>query len=74
VQKLQEKVAKFGIDIFRAETDTIEFRFRAMPDDLSAFCRDPYDFCPDIVDQGAGSVEEIEMEVTRTRAVFLWWD
>ncbi|HUY91054.1 MAG TPA: DUF4253 domain-containing protein [Pirellulales bacterium] len=74
VRKLQEYDAKYGIDIFHAETDTIEFAFRSMPDDLSAFCQDLYEFCPDIVDQGVGTVEKLEQEVARTKAVFLWWD
>jgi hypothetical protein len=74
VRKLQEYDSKFGIDIFHAETDTIEFKFRSVPDDLPAFCRDVYDFCPDIVDQGVGTVEKLEGEIARTGVVFLWWD
>lgn len=74
VHKLQEYDSKYGIDIFHAETDTIEFRLRSLPDDLPAFCSDLYDFCPDIVDQGAGNVEQLEEEVARTGTVFLWWD
>ena len=74
VRRLQEYDSKFGIDIFHAETDTIEFKCRSMPDDMPEFCRDLYDFCPDIVDQGVGTVEELEGEITRTGVVFLWWD
>jgi len=74
VCKLQDYDSKYGIDIFHAETDTIEFRFRSMPQDLAGFCEDLYDFCPDIVDQGAGSVEELEKEVAKNGTVFLWWD
>ena len=74
VRKLQEYDAKYGIDIFHAETDTIEFRFRSLPEDLAAFCADLYEFCPDIVDQGVGTVEKLEEEVARTGTVFLWWD
>ena len=74
VRKLQEYDSKYGIDVFHAETDTIEFRFRALPTDLPAFCNDLYEFCPDIVDQGVGTVEELEKEVAKTGTVFLWWD
>lgn len=74
VRKLQEYDAKYGIDIFHAETDTIEFALRSMPDDLSAFCQDLYKFCPDIVDQGVGTVEKLEQEVAQKKSVFLWWD
>lgn len=74
VRKLQEYDSKYGIDIFHAETDTIEFRFRSVPKDLSTFCSDLYKFCPDIVDQGVGTVQELEQEVAKTGTVFLWWD
>lgn len=74
IRKLEEYHSKYGIDIFHAETDTIEFRFTTMPSDLAAFCEDLYEFCPDIVDQGVGTVEELQKEIARTRTVFLWWD
>ncbi len=74
VRKLQQYDTDFGIDIFHAETDTIEFDLKSMPGDLRAFCDDLYEFCPDIVDQGAGSIEALEKEIAERRAVFLWWD
>ncbi len=74
VRKLQEYDSKYGIYIFHAETDTIEFRFQTLPKDLTGFCKDLYKFCPDIVDQGTGTVEKLEEEIARTGTVFLWWD
>lgn len=72
--KLQEYDTAYGIDIFHAETDTIEFRLQQLPQDLRAFCEDVYQFCPDIVNQGVGSVAKLEEEIARTRSVYLWWD
>lgn len=74
IRKLEVYHSEYGIDIFHAETDTIEFRFTTMPDDLAEFCKDLYEFCPDIVDQGVGTVEELQKEITKTGTVFLWWD
>jgi hypothetical protein len=74
IKKLTEYDRNYGIDIFHAETDTIEFRFLKLPADLRAFCEDLYEFCPDIVDQGVGTVEALETEIRRSREVFLWWD
>lgn len=74
VKKLEEWDKKYGIDIFHAETDTIEFEFRKLPPNLRAFCRDLYKFCPDIVDQGTGTIKELEAEIKDTKRVFLWWD
>jgi len=74
IRKLDEYHSKYGIDVFHAETDTIEFRFAALPKDLAGFCGDLYEFCPDIVDQGVGSVDELEKEIAKTGVVYLWWD
>ena len=32
------------------------------------------DFCPDIVDQGTGSMEELARELKRSHRLFFWWD
>jgi hypothetical protein len=74
IKKLTEYDRAYGIDIFHAETDTIEFKFSKLPADMPGFCNDLYEFCPDIVDQGCGTVEALEDEIRRTQEVFLWWD
>jgi len=74
IKKLRSYDQQFGIDIFHAETDTIELGLVEMPDDLTAFCQDLYEFCPDIVDQGTGTVERLEEEIREAEQVFLWWD
>ncbi len=61
------------IDIVRAETDTVVFGLVNVPRDLAAFAEDLYKFCPDIVDQGAGSIEALQENVAGGR-VLLWWD
>jgi hypothetical protein len=74
IKKLTEYNRSYGIDIFHAETDTIVFRFSKLPNDMPRFCKDLYKFCPDIVDQGVGTVEALEKEIRKTQEVFLWWD
>lgn len=74
IQKLQEYHEQVGIDIIHAETDTIEVRLLREPEDISAFARDVYEFCPDIVDQGVGSVSALEESIGRDRQLYLWWD
>lgn len=72
--KLKEYDEAFGIDIRRAETDTIAFDLLGWPRDLAAFAGAVYEFCPDIVDQGVGSVEELREAIEATGRVYLWWD
>jgi hypothetical protein len=74
IRRLRKYDREHGIDIFQAETDTIQFRLKAMPADPAGFARDLYAFCPDTVDQGVGSVAALEAEFTRKKTVFLWWD
>lgn len=74
VRKLQTYDGAFGIDIIHAETDTIEFDLTGNPEDFSDFAEDLYKFCPDIVDQGVGSVADLEEQIVVTGRVFLWWD
>lgn len=74
IKKLQAWDAAYGIDIIQAETDTIQLRLRSLPKDMRKFSEEVYAFCPDIVDQGVGSVDELEKEITKSRQVFLWWD
>jgi uncharacterized protein DUF4253 len=74
VKKLRVYDQRYGIDIFHAESDTIEFTMLRMPEDVMAVARDLYEFCPDIVDQGLGSIQRLRDELDRTHMVYLWWD
>jgi hypothetical protein len=74
IKELQSWDQEFGIDIWQAETDTVQLRLKTLPKDLMNFAKRVYKFCPDIADQGAGSVDELARLIGRERAVFLWWD
>jgi len=74
IRVLQAWDAAYGIDIVRAQTDRIALHLKSMPIDMKKFAADVYEFCPDIVDQGTGDIDELEMDITKTRDVFLWWD
>jgi hypothetical protein len=59
--------------------DTIGFdlcggRFTQPPKDYAALAKKIYEFCPDVVDQGTGSVEKLADEMKRTGRFFFWWD
>ncbi len=74
VARLEEYDRDHGIVITRATADAVEFNLRRTPPDLAAFAADLYAFCPDIVDQGSGSVEALAEGIEIVGAVFLWWD
>jgi hypothetical protein len=74
ITRLQKYDREVGISLFHAETDTVAFDILREPKDWSAFAQDIYEFCPDIVDQGVGSVEELQEQLEGMRQVLLWWD
>jgi hypothetical protein len=74
IKHLKKYDDEYGIRIFHAETDTIQFDLVNLPSDLGAFARDLYQFCPDIVDQGVGSVAALKEAIREHRQVYLWWD
>jgi hypothetical protein len=74
VARLMQWHAAYGVDVFHAETDTIELEFLRAPTDLAAFAAEVYAFCPDIVDQGVGTVEALVAELRDSLRLYLWWD
>lgn len=74
VLRLKKWDAAFGIDIWQAETDTVQMDLKNQPSDMRAFSRELYKFCPDIVDQGVGDLESLQEEIRKQQAIYLWWD
>ena len=66
-----EKISSFIIT--GADNDWIELEFSRLPADLKSFGEDIYDFSPDAVDEGPGSVEGIVRDLQKTKHLFLSW-
>jgi hypothetical protein len=52
----------------------VEGRFRSAIRDADALARRFYAFCPDIVDQGAETVEALARELVESQRLYCWWD
>ncbi|WP_116789913.1 DUF4253 domain-containing protein [Flavobacterium psychrotrophum] len=65
---------KYPFTIKGAGPDWIEAQFIKQPADMTAFAKELYAFCPDIVDQGSGSVDEMAKEMKDNNILYLWWD
>ncbi len=72
--KLRKWDTLYGINIWQAETDTIQLKLNKLPKNIKAFAREVYKFCPDIVDQGVGTVGALEKTIREQRSLYLWWD
>jgi hypothetical protein len=59
IDRLTEWQSLCSFDVKEADGDSIEIEFKTLPRDMDAFVRELYDFCPDLVDQGAGCVHEM---------------
>jgi hypothetical protein len=65
---------QYGLDIIAAGHDWMEARFKRPPADMDAFAKEVHNFCPDVVDQGTGSVQELAREMKQMNGIYLWWD
>ena len=74
IEKLKGWGKRCTFDIVGAENDWVELEFRIMPRDLNDFADDVYDFSPDTVDEGAGSIAALIKEMNATRKLMLWWN
>jgi Domain of unknown function (DUF4253) len=59
VERLAQWQSLCKFKVTGAKHDTIDIEFQSLPQDMDAFVRDLYDFCPDLVDQGTGCVHEM---------------
>ncbi|MDR4885989.1 DUF4253 domain-containing protein [Fredinandcohnia sp. QZ13] len=76
ISKLKQWNKRYPFSIIGADFDWIEAKFKVLPSDqhIKSFAKEMYEFCPDIVEQGTGSIEELIEEIKDTKKLFLWWD
>ena len=74
LERLRAWDARYGLRIVGASLEWVEAEFVRQPEDMLAFAREVYDFCPDVVDQGTGTVQALAEEMRRTNTLYLWWD
>ncbi len=74
VAKLREWDQRYGLEYVGAGLDWVSTRFRSMPADMLAFAEEVNAFCPDVVDQGTGTVDALADEMRRSQTLYCWWD
>jgi len=73
VTRLRAWDDRYGLTYVGAGLDWVHAALVEAPD-YDAFAREVYAFCPDVVDQGTGTVEALAAEMRRSRSVYCWWD
>jgi hypothetical protein len=76
ISKLKEWNKRYPLKFIGVDYDWVEAKFETFPQrgDLKAFAKEIYNFCPDIVEQGSGSINGLIEEMQETRKLYLWWD
>lgn len=74
IAKMREWTGRCGLTLIGAGLDWCEALFGRPPSDMTAFAQEVYEFCPDIVDQGTGSVRKLAEEMKASGSLYLWWD
>lgn len=74
INKLTDWNNKFPFAIIGAGNDWVEAMFQSAPSNAETFANDVYEFCPDVVDSGSGSVKYLADELKDTGILYLWWE
>ena len=59
ISKLKEWDEQLGIDLSDIGFDRVTVKFHKLPDNLTAFAKEIYEFCPDTIEQGYGCMAEM---------------
>lgn len=62
------------LELIGAGYDWCEFSIKKSPGDWMQFAEEVYLVCPDIVDQGTGTVEALAEEMRVRKRLYFWWD
>jgi len=76
ISKLKKWHRSYPFTVIGADYDWVEANFDVFPEgkELKELARELADFCPDIVEQGTGSINGLIEEITETKKMYLWWD
>lgn len=77
VAALRSWHGRYGVELVGIDGDTMNLRAARQPSSRAealALAREQYRYCPDIVDQGVGSLNALAATLMATDWWFLWWD
>ncbi len=74
VKKVSEWKTKYGLIVIGCSRDWLHVEFDKLPADINVFAKEVYEFCPDSVDQGVGTLDKLKEAIKEMNGIWLWWD
>ena len=74
VNRISEWKSKYGLIVIGCGRDWLQVEFDKLPSDINAFADEVYEFCPDAVDQGVGTIDKLKQAIIEIKGAWLWWD
>ncbi len=74
IKRLKNWDSLYKIDIVGVDVDWVFIILENLPKDIDKFSEEVYRFCPDVVEQGVGSMEALKNSIKESKGIFLWWD
>lgn len=65
---------KYALELIGASGDWCEFIIHKEPVNWKIFAKEVYKVCPDVVDQGTGTLDALVKELQTTKRLYFWWD
>jgi hypothetical protein len=74
ISKMKQWDEEVGFRLVVADEDRIEATMDHLPDDVKKFAKDVYKFCPDVIDQGYGTMDKMLDDYQTNKYFWMWWD
>lgn len=74
IKKLKEWNAQVNFKFVVIDISRIHAYISKLPNDMKQFSSDVYEFCPDVIDQGYSSMDEMISDYKENKYFWLWWD
>jgi hypothetical protein len=74
IAKYRKWDAEFGIKPIGIGSDFCECKIINKNINYKKLAEEVYTFCPDVVDQGTGTIEALAVELELSGTISLWWD
>ncbi len=74
INKLEEWGKENPVRIVGVSFDWVLFNFEHPVKNVEQLAKEVYDFCPDVVEQGVGTMDELKHFIKKENGIYLWWD